>query len=54
MCPYVSDEEVNPGVAEMEAMILECAQLDREVNFFIDAVQQVTSEVNAKCPGLTI
>ncbi|XP_072249423.1 E3 SUMO-protein ligase NSE2 [Leuresthes tenuis] len=44
------DEEVNPGVAEMEAMILECAQLDREVNYFIDAVQQVTSEVTAQQP----
>ncbi|KAM4580819.1 E3 SUMO-protein ligase NSE2 [Odontesthes bonariensis] len=44
------DEEVNPGVMEMEAMILECAKLDREINFFIDAVQQVTSEVTAQQP----
>ncbi|XP_053287939.1 E3 SUMO-protein ligase NSE2 [Pleuronectes platessa] len=38
------DGEVNPGVKEMEAMILECAKLDREINYFVDIVQQVTTE----------
>lgn len=27
-------------------MILECAKLDREINYFVDVVQQVTSEVS--------
>nr|ACQ58868.1 E3 SUMO-protein ligase NSE2 [Anoplopoma fimbria] len=44
------DEEGNPGVKEMEAMILECAKLDTEINYFVDIVQQVTSEVNTQQP----
>lgn len=43
-------EEVNPGIKEMEAMILECAKLDREINYFVDVVQQVTAEVTAQQP----
>ncbi|XP_060937473.1 E3 SUMO-protein ligase NSE2 [Limanda limanda] len=39
------DGEVHPGVKEMEDMILECAKLDREINYFVDVVQQVTTEV---------
>lgn len=37
---------MNPGIKEMEAMILECAKLDREINYFVDVVQQTTAEVN--------
>ncbi|XP_018540291.1 E3 SUMO-protein ligase NSE2 [Lates calcarifer] len=44
------DGEVNPGIKEMEAMILECAQLDREINYFVDVVQQVTAEVATQQP----
>ncbi|XP_019946982.1 E3 SUMO-protein ligase NSE2 [Paralichthys olivaceus] len=44
------DGEVNPGVKEMEAMILECAKLDREINYFVDVVQQVTGEVATQQP----
>lgn len=44
------DEEVNPGIREMEAMILECAKLDREINYFVDIVQQVTTEAAAQQP----
>lgn len=44
------DEEVNPGIKEMEAMILECARLDREINYFVDVVQQVTAEVATQQP----
>ncbi|XP_070768324.1 E3 SUMO-protein ligase NSE2 [Enoplosus armatus] len=44
------NEEVNPGIKEMEAMILECAKLDREINYFVDAVQQVTAEVTTQQP----
>ncbi|XP_034409558.1 E3 SUMO-protein ligase NSE2 isoform X2 [Cyclopterus lumpus] len=45
-----TDEEGNPGIREMEAMILECAKLDREINHFVDIVQQVTGEVNTQQP----
>lgn len=41
---------MNPGIKEMEAMILECAKLDREINYFVDVVQQVTAEVGATFP----
>ncbi|KAM7382592.1 hypothetical protein PAMP_002317 [Pampus punctatissimus] len=44
------DGEMNPGIKEMEAMIIECAMLDREINYFIDVVQQVTSEVTMQQP----
>lgn len=44
------DKEVHPGIKEMENMILECAKLDREINYFVDVVQQVTSEVSAQQP----
>lgn len=49
-CCYVIDKDVNPGIKEMEAMILECAKLDREINYFVDVVQQVTAEVGATFP----
>lgn len=38
-------KNMDPGIREMEAMILECAKLDREINYFVDVVQQVTAEV---------
>ncbi|XP_070691716.1 E3 SUMO-protein ligase NSE2 [Pempheris klunzingeri] len=44
------DQELNPGIKEMEAMILECARLDREINYFVDVVQQVTAEVTTQQP----
>ncbi|XP_031134157.1 E3 SUMO-protein ligase NSE2 isoform X1 [Sander lucioperca] len=44
------DGEVNPGIKEMEAMILECAKLDREINYFVDIVQQVTAENTTQQP----
>lgn len=48
VCSSVKDEEnMNAGIKEMEAMILECAKLDREINYFVDVVQQVTAEVRA-------
>lgn len=47
VCCFVTDKEVHPGIKEMENMILECAKLDREINYFVDVVQQVTSEVTA-------
>ncbi|XP_071781590.1 E3 SUMO-protein ligase NSE2 [Centroberyx gerrardi] len=40
----------NSGISKMEAMILECAKLDREINHFVDIVQQVTAEVGAQPP----
>uniref|UniRef100_A0A3Q3WP34 E3 SUMO-protein ligase NSE2 n=1 Tax=Mola mola TaxID=94237 RepID=A0A3Q3WP34_MOLML len=40
----------NPAIAELENMILECAKLDREINYFVDIVQQVTAEVSAQQP----
>lgn len=44
------DEAMNLGIKEMEAMILECAKLDREINYFVDVVQQVTEEVTTQQP----
>ncbi|XP_008275208.1 E3 SUMO-protein ligase NSE2 [Stegastes partitus] len=44
------DEEGNPGIKAMEDMILECAKLDKEINCFVDVVQQVTSEVTTQQP----
>lgn len=52
VCCYVTDEALNSGIKEMEAMILECAKLDREINYFVDVVQQVTAEVRATWHGL--
>lgn len=44
------DEQMNPGIKAMEDMILECAKLDREINYFVDVVQQVTAEVTTQQP----
>lgn len=44
---FVKDEAMNPAIKEMEAMILECAKLDREINHFADIVQQVI-QVNTR------
>lgn len=44
------NEAVSPSIAEMEAMILECAKLDREINYFVDVVQQVTGQVSSQQP----
>uniref|UniRef100_A0AAV2MC54 E3 SUMO-protein ligase NSE2 n=1 Tax=Knipowitschia caucasica TaxID=637954 RepID=A0AAV2MC54_KNICA len=35
---------------ELENMILECAKLDRDINHFVDIVQQVTSNVTSQQP----
>lgn len=43
-------EEGNPGVKEMEAMILECAKMDREIDVFVNIVERVTAEVNSQQP----
>lgn len=43
----VVDKDVNPAIKELEAMLLDCAKLDREINYFVDVVQQVTAEVRA-------
>nr|XP_015804660.2 E3 SUMO-protein ligase NSE2 [Nothobranchius furzeri] len=43
------DEEMNRAIKELEAMMLECARLDREINNFVDIVQQVT-EAGAQQP----
>lgn len=39
------DRDVTSTIEEMETMILECARLDTEINYFVDTVKQVTSEV---------
>ncbi|XP_041798865.1 E3 SUMO-protein ligase NSE2 [Chelmon rostratus] len=44
------DKDVNPAIDEMRAMILECAKLDREINCFVDIVQQVTTKVTTQQP----
>lgn len=41
---------MSPGIKELETMILDCAKLDREINYFVDTVQQVTAEVNTQPP----
>uniref|UniRef100_A0A1A8GWK1 E3 SUMO-protein ligase NSE2 n=1 Tax=Nothobranchius korthausae TaxID=1143690 RepID=A0A1A8GWK1_9TELE len=43
------DEEMIRAIKEMEAMMLECASLDREINNFVDIVEQVT-EAGAQQP----
>lgn len=42
---YISDEEMDSSIKELEAMILDCAKLDREINCFMDIAKEVTSEV---------
>ncbi|KAM4633224.1 E3 SUMO-protein ligase NSE2 [Polymixia lowei] len=42
--------EDSSGIKGMEAMILECAKLDREINCFVEIVEQVTSEVGQQPP----
>lgn len=42
---YISDEEMNSSIKELETMILDCAKLDREINIFVDIAKEVTSEV---------
>lgn len=43
----VADKDVNPAIKELEAMLLDSAKLDREINYFVDVVQQVIEEVRA-------
>lgn len=50
---FVADNDANPAIQEMETMILQCAKLDREINYFVDIVKQVTTEVRATCTELT-
>lgn len=40
-----ADGEENSGISKMEALMLECAKLDREIECFVDTVQQATAEV---------
>lgn len=48
----VADKDVNPAIKELEAMLLDCAKLDREINSFVDVVQEVTAEVRSACQHL--
>lgn len=41
----VAGEDVNPAIKELEAILLDCAKLDHEINYFVDTVKQVTEEV---------
>lgn len=40
--------EENECIKELENMIFECAKLDREINHFVDVVQQVTKAPEAR------
>nr|XP_057909946.1 E3 SUMO-protein ligase NSE2 [Doryrhamphus excisus] len=44
------DGERDPEIDKMEALMLECAKLDREIDSLVDIVQQVTSDVAALQP----
>ncbi|KAM3860062.1 E3 SUMO-protein ligase NSE2-like [Diretmus argenteus] len=47
--------EDNAGVSQMEAMILECAKMDREISCLVEVVKQVTAEqVSDQPPGAMI
>ncbi|CAN9513914.1 unnamed protein product [Ophioblennius macclurei] len=43
-------EAMDPRIKELEDTILECARLDREINYFVDTVERVTAEVNTQQP----
>lgn len=43
----------NNSLKELEDTILACAKLDRDINHFVDVVQQVTSEVTSQNPEAT-
>lgn len=47
------DVEDNNSLKELEDAILTCAKLDRDINYFVDVVQQVTSEAMSQKPGET-
>lgn len=38
---------MNPAIKELEVMLLDCAKLDREINYFVDVVKRVTEEVRS-------
>lgn len=42
------DKDMKIHIEQMEEQILECAKLDREINYFVDIVQQVTAEGTAQ------
>lgn len=42
--------EGNNSLKELEDTLLVCAKLDRDINHFVDVVQQVTSEVTSQNP----
>lgn len=44
------DVEGNNSLKELEDTILACARLDRDINHFVDVVNQVTSEITSQTP----
>ncbi|XP_068180162.1 E3 SUMO-protein ligase NSE2 [Antennarius striatus] len=44
------DKDMTSAIKEMETMMLECARLDSEINYFIDTVQQVISQATPQQP----
>ncbi|XP_062847099.1 E3 SUMO-protein ligase NSE2 [Trichomycterus rosablanca] len=42
--------EDSPGLKKLEQVILECAKLDREINCFVESVEQMTAQVRNKPP----
>ncbi|XP_061675605.1 E3 SUMO-protein ligase NSE2 isoform X2 [Syngnathoides biaculeatus] len=44
-CRNCNGGEGDSGITEMEALMLQCAKLDREIDCFVETVQQATVEV---------
>ncbi|KAM9782518.1 E3 SUMO-protein ligase NSE2 [Neosynchiropus ocellatus] len=47
-------EHVNSELKKLEAMVLECAQLDSEINHYVDAVHQVTTRASSQDPDVML
>lgn len=44
------DKDMKSGIKSLEAMVVECAKLDVEINHFVDVVEKVIAEVSAQGP----
>ncbi len=44
--------ENSPAMKKLEAMILECSRLDREINCFVESVDEITGQVCLNCLSL--
>lgn len=47
---FIAATDDSPGLKKLDQMMLECAKLDREINCFVESVEQMVAQVGIFAP----